>query len=135
MLCASLNFSTEAQREDTRRICPHDGRSQAPDAAVHVRMRIARDRHNPRKCIALLDHNLMSYSSSSRVEIDGIVASEAFNIGILFEILLALILYVVIESEDGLSRIVDGGSAYISESVLRPSALQVEKVKVRKSSL
>jgi hypothetical protein len=72
---------------------------------------VTRNRHGPRPRIALLYHNLMSDSSSSRIEIHALLLGKLLNLPILFQVCLALVLDVVIEGHNDLLGIVDlGGS-------------------------
>jgi hypothetical protein len=58
---------------------------------------------------------LVADAAAGGEEVDGVLAGEALDVGVLPEVLLALVLDVVIEGEDGLSRIVDRAGANIAE--------------------
>lgn len=72
-------------------------------------MRITGDNHRSRPRVSLLDHDLMTDSSTSGVEVDSVLLSELLDVGVLGEVLLGLVLDVVVEGEDGLGSSVDFG--------------------------
>jgi hypothetical protein len=76
----------------------------------------------PRKCITLLDHDLVTDSPTSRIEVNPMRVCKSFDLAVLFEILGGLVLYIVVEGEDELSRVCDLASSYTLESTGNTSA-------------
>ena len=85
-------------------------------------MTVARDRHDSRKRVALLNHDLVADSSSSGVEVDPVGARERLDARVLGEVGGRAVLDVVVEREDRLTGVGDLGGANRLEPVASSSA-------------
>ena len=92
---------------DTRSICPYDWCTQAADAAVHVRMRVAGHDECSWPSIALFNHDLMSDASSSRIEVDTLLLRKLFNLSVLCQVLFRLVLDIVVKRHNNLLAVFD----------------------------
>ena len=62
--------------------------------------------------IALLDEDLVSNTSTGRVEVDSVLASKSLDGSVFLEVLGCLILHIMVQSKDRLCRVKDLGSTY-----------------------
>lgn len=72
-------------------------------------MAVAGDDHGTRPGVTLLDHDLVTDTTSGWIEVDRILLCELLNVGVLSEVLLRLILNVVVERKDWLRWAMDLG--------------------------
>ena len=100
-----------ASRPDARGVGSDHRGSQASNAAVHVGVTVGSHSDSAWPSIALLDHDLVANTASSRVEDDVLLLGEFFNLVVLLQVLLRLVLHIVVERHDDLFRVVDLGCA------------------------
>lgn len=72
-------------------------------------MTVAGDCEGVWERVPFLHEHLVAYAPTGRVEVDTVNARERLDRRILFQVLLRLVLYVVIECKDDLLRVVYAG--------------------------
>ena len=92
---------------NTCRIRPDHRCTQTRDSTIHIGVRVTGDCKGSRPRIALLDHNLMSNSSSGGVEHNPLLLREVFNVFVFPQIRLRLVLHVVVKGEYNLLSVID----------------------------
>ena len=97
-------FSCRPHRGGIR---PHNRRAHGAQGAIHIRVGVRSDNEGTRRYITPLDHELMANPGTGRVEIDPTLTSECFDRTILLQVRFVMILYVMVEGEDELLRVVD----------------------------
>ncbi len=70
-----------------------------------ITMTITGNHHLTRPCITLLDHDLMTDTPSSRIKINPVITCKFLNLFVLGLIGYGLVLNVVVEGKDGLTRV------------------------------
>jgi hypothetical protein len=79
------------------------------------------------KGIALLNHDLVSDTSPGGVKVDPIRMGESFDLGIFLQVLGRLVLDVVVEREDWLTRVVNfAGTDRLEPFIGRSANFQVD---------
>lgn len=85
--------------------------SQTSHTTIHVSMGVRRHSDGSWPRIALLDHDLMSNSTTCRVKVDTMLLCEGFDLLVFLQVCLALILYVVVQCHNNLFVVMDLGCA------------------------
>ena len=75
-----------------------------------IAMTVTSNDHLSRQGIPLFDYDLVTNTTTSGIEIDAVLLCKCFNLLILPNVGLGLVLHIVIEGEYRLSRIVDVGA-------------------------
>jgi hypothetical protein len=85
----------------------HNRRAHGTEGAIHIRVGVRSDYEGTRCYISTLDHELMANPGTGSVEIDPVLPGECFDRTILLQVRFVMILYVMVEGEDELFRVVD----------------------------
>lgn len=91
---------------DLRSISPDNSSTQTSDTTVMVRVTITCNHHLSWPGVTLLDDDLVTDTSTSRVKVNTMLLGESLNLLILLLIGFRLVLHVVIKGKNGLSRVV-----------------------------
>src|SRR5207237_3484630 len=96
----------ELGRGPDRRSVGTDHRSaDSAERAVHIGMGVGSDDERTGNDVPLFDHDLMADAGAGGEEVDTVLAGEGFNGAVFFLVLVTLVLNVVVEGEDRLSRL------------------------------
>ena len=77
-------------------VCTHDGGTEGTNTTVGVGVRVRRNGEVQWEGVSLLDHDLVADTPSGGVEVDAVLLGEVFDVPVLGEVLLGLVLDVVV---------------------------------------
>lgn len=95
---------------NSRGISPDNRSTQTSDATVVVGMTITCNHHLSRPGVTLLDDDLVTNTSTSRVKVNTVLLGKSLNLLVLLLVSFRLVLHVVIKGKNRLSRVVEPGA-------------------------
>lgn len=95
---------------NSRGISSDNRSTQTSDTTVVVRMTITCNHHLPWPGVTLLDDDLVTNTSTSRVKVNTMLLGKSLNLLVLLLVGFRLVLHVVIKGKNGLSRVVELGT-------------------------
>ena len=100
-----------------------DWRSDATDASIHVAVAVRCDSKCLRKSVSLFDKDLVTNAPAGWVKVDVLASGESLYGRVFRQILVRLVLYVVVECKNSLTRIEDARGPDCLESAKSESGL------------